>query len=121
MPIRSFVQESPALYRLNEGGGEVVFDLAALGVQLNSAGVEKLRLLIQGEFDTRIKLRDLPDDDPRKTIDPASAKEFWEGKEGNRTLVSRGVEVVIRFNPSIGEFEFVFKRAGELGDFMDAF
>ena len=119
MPVL-LVRESSTFYRLTEGGREVVLDLAAMAVTPSEAQVEKFRLLIQGEFDTRIKLRDLADGDPRKTTDPANVKEFWEGVGGNKTLVSRGVLVEIRWNSSLGEFEFLFKRADSIAGFLDS-
>lgn len=55
-----------------------------------------LKALVQEDLTTRIRLRDLPDDEPTKTIDPApqfGERMFWEGNGANRELVSRSTIV----------------------------
>jgi len=55
-----------------------------------------LKLIVQEDLTTRIKLRDLPDDEPTKTVDPAPVygeRMFWQGNGANRELVSRATIV----------------------------
>ena len=55
-----------------------------------------LKALVQEDLTTRIRLRDLPDDEPTKTVDPApeyGERMFWEGRGANRELVSRATIV----------------------------
>ncbi len=72
-----------------------------------------LKTLVQEDLTTRIKLRDLPDDEPTKTVDPApefGERFFWEGRGGNRNLVSRSTIVEDVFWD--GErFVFTMRRA----------
>ncbi len=58
-----------------------------------------LKALVQEDLTTRIRLRDLPDDEPTKTVDPApefGERMFWEGRGAKRELVSRST-IVERF------------------------
>ncbi len=55
-----------------------------------------LKELLQEDLTVRIRLRDLPDDEPTKTVDPAREGFFWEGRGINRELVSRST-IVERF------------------------
>ena len=55
-----------------------------------------LKGLVQEDLTTRTRLRDLPDDEPTKTVDPESQfgeRMFWEGRGINRELVSRSTIV----------------------------
>ena len=55
-----------------------------------------LKALLQEDLTTRTRLRDLPDDEPTKTVDPApefGERMFWEGRGANRELVSRSTIV----------------------------
>ena len=55
-----------------------------------------LKELVQEDLTTRIRLRDLPDDEPTKTVDPApqfGERMFWEGHGRNKELVSRSTIV----------------------------
>ena len=55
-----------------------------------------LKELLQEDLTTRIRLRDLPDDEPTKTVDPApeyGERMFWEGNGARRELVSRATIV----------------------------
>ena len=52
-----------------------------------------LKELVQEDLTTRNRLRDLPDDEPTKTVDPAREGFFWEGRGVNRELVSRSTIV----------------------------
>jgi hypothetical protein len=119
VPVSRFTKLSEAHYELDVGRGTIQIDLVALGVTLDAGQVEKLRAAVQGLIDERIRLRDLPDDDPAKTTDPARLDFFWEGQGGNRTLVARPVEVVVRWRPGGGGFDWVFRRPGDPIGFMD--
>ena len=72
-----------------------------------------LKELVQEDLTTRIRLRDLPDDEPTKTTDPApefGERMFWEGRGANRELVSRSTIVQDCFWD--GErFVFTIRRA----------
>lgn len=51
-----------------------------------------LKELVQAELETVMRLRDLPDDEPTKTTDPApqfGERFFWRGRGANKELVSR--------------------------------
>ena len=52
-----------------------------------------LKELLQEDLTVRIRLRDLPDDEPTKTVDPAREDFFWEGRGINKELVSRSTIV----------------------------
>ncbi len=55
-----------------------------------------LKDLVQEDLTTRIRLRDLPDDEPTKTVDPApqfGERMFWEGHGRNKELVGRSTIV----------------------------
>ncbi len=55
-----------------------------------------LKTLLQEDLTTRTRLRDLPDDEPTKTVDPApefGERMFWEGNGRNRVVVSRSTIV----------------------------
>lgn len=56
-----------------------------------------IKLLLQEQLTTRIRLSDLPDDEEFKNEPPPVEKYgermFWEGQGGNRELVSRSVIV----------------------------
>lgn len=55
-----------------------------------------LKTLLQEDLTTRTKLRDLPDDEPTKTVDPApqfGERMFWQGNGANRVVVSRSTIV----------------------------
>ncbi len=53
-----------------------------------------LKLVAQEDLTFRQRVRDLPDDDPDKTTDPARGEKlFWEGRGANRELVSRSTIV----------------------------
>lgn len=52
-----------------------------------------LKELFQEDLTTRIRVRDLPDDEPTKTVDPARPDFFWEGHGINRELVARSTIV----------------------------
>lgn len=119
MPISRFTKISETMYKLDTGEGPVSIDLSALAIPLDAAQVEKLRQVVQALLDTRQKVRDLPDDDPAKTTDPGRANYFWEGQGGNKDLVSRVAEVLVRWRPTGGGFDFVIKRPGVSGGFMD--
>ncbi len=72
-----------------------------------------LKELVQEDLTTRIKLRDLPDDEPTKTVNPAAQfgeRMFWEGNGINRELVSRST-IVVDCNWSGERFVFTMRRA----------
>ena len=55
-----------------------------------------LKTLLQEDLTTRTRLRDLPDDEPTKTVDPVTEfgeRFFWEGNGANRVVVSRSTIV----------------------------
>ncbi len=55
-----------------------------------------LKTLLQKDLTTRTKLRDLPDDEPTKTVDPApqfGERMFWEGHGAKKELVTRSTIV----------------------------
>jgi hypothetical protein len=55
-----------------------------------------LKTLLQEDLTTRTKLKDLPDDEPTKTVDPApqfGERMFWEGNGAKRVVVSRSTIV----------------------------
>ena len=55
-----------------------------------------LKDLVQEDLTVRIKLIDLPDDEPTKAVDPApefGERMFWEGHGRNKELVSRSTIV----------------------------
>lgn len=68
-----------------------------------------LKDLLQEDLTTRIRLRDLPNDESTKTTDPAREGFFWEGRGINRELVARAtiVEDVVwdgtRYVPTLRE------------------
>jgi len=122
MTINSFTKQSATLYELDLGraDGAIIIDLLLAAVDpTDPAQIEKLRLVVQALIDERVKVRDLPDDDLAKDIDPARPDFFWEGKGGNKNLVARSVEVFIRHNPNGTEFDFGFSKPGLPFQFID--
>ncbi len=72
-----------------------------------------LKELLQEDLTVRIRLRDLPDDEPTKTVDPApqfGERMFWEGRGGNRDLVSRAT-IVESCVWLVDHFHFAMRRA----------
>ena len=82
-----------------DGDRERLYDLVN-DVRFQDADKTKVALvlkeLVQEDLTTRIRLRDLPDDEPTKTVDPApefGERMFWEGRGANRELVSHSTIV----------------------------
>ena len=78
---------------------EAVYDLAN-DPALQDADKDRLALtlktLLQEDLTHRMKVRNLPADEPTKTVDPApqfGERMFWEGQGGNKDLVSRSTIV----------------------------
>ncbi len=62
----------------------------------NTKNALALKLALQEDLETRVALRDLPSDEPTKTVDPAAEfgeLMFWEGNGINRVVVSRSTIV----------------------------
>lgn len=70
-----------------------------------------LKELLQEDLTFRQLVRDLPDDDPDKTTDPALGERlFWEGNGANRELVSRST-IVERFEWNGVAWDYELRRA----------
>ena len=72
-----------------------------------------LKELLQEDLTTRIRLRDLPDDEPTKTVDPVAThgeRMFWEGRGANRELVSRAT-IVESCEWLVDHFSFTLRDA----------
>ena len=72
-----------------------------------------LKELVQEDLTRRIRLRDLPDDEPTKTVDPApefSERMFWEGHGAKKELVSRST-IVVSCEWLEDHFHFRLRRA----------
>ncbi len=72
-----------------------------------------LKELLQEDLTVRIRLRDLPDDEPTKTVDPApefGERMFWEGHGKNKELVSRST-IVERFEWDGQNWDHELRRA----------
>ena len=72
-----------------------------------------LKALLQEDLTIRVKLKDLPDDEPTKTVDPApqfGERMFWEGHGRNKELVSRST-IVEDVTWDGARFVFTMRRA----------
>ncbi len=75
---------------------------------------QTLQTLIQEDLTSRMKVRDLPSDDPDRDTDPASFMGemlFWEGQGGNQDLVSRSTIVTVVWNEAERNFDISMRRA----------
>lgn len=93
MPVRA-VRAGADFVEINDGGRvhRVTEADVAPGSKENMA--QAILALLQEQLTVRQRLRDLPDDDPDKTTDPARGEKlFWEGQNANRELVGRSVIV----------------------------
>ena len=92
-------------------GIHAVYDLAndpALQDADKDRLAQTLQILIQEDLTHRMKVRDLPSDDPDRDTDPASfmgEKRFWEGQGGNKDIVSRSTIVSVTWNEAEGKFD----------------
>ena len=62
--------------------------------------------LLQGTQEFRVRINDLPDDDPDKTTDPARADLFYDGQ----FLVSRPILVLFTWIEAESRYEIRVKR-----------
>ena len=72
-----------------------------------------LKTLLQEDLTTRTKLKDLPDDEPTKTVDPVTEfgeRMFWDGHGANKVVVSRST-IVEDCVWDGGQFVFTIRRA----------
>lgn len=87
------------------GSDAVVYDLLN-DPQLQGADPTKiaatLQDLIQADFETVQKVKDLPDDEPCKNTDPADLGYgeccFWRGQGGNKELVGRSQIISVSYD-----------------------
>ena len=94
MPVRALIV-TDTYVELDLGGNILHFDFADFPPSASTNEVRQQHIIDQAQlwFDTRIKLKDLPADDPNKTTDPAMPHLFWEGTGGNAELVSRNLVI----------------------------
>jgi hypothetical protein len=69
-----------------------------------------LKELLQEDLTFRQLVKDLPDDEPTKTVDPAREDFFWEGHGSKKELVSRSTIVEDVFWDG-QQFVFTMRRA----------
>ena len=91
-----------ALVAIRAGADFIEFDLGVRTVRVSETDVVldtkdrmalALKQILQMQFEIRIKVRNLPSDDPDKNTDPAQPDIFWEGHGGNKDLVVRSLIV----------------------------
>jgi hypothetical protein len=95
MPVRA-VSAGADFVEINDGGR--VSRVAESDVAPGSKDKMALAIqsLLQEALTTRIRVRDLPDDEPTKTTDPAAEygeRMFWDGQGINKSVVSHAVIV----------------------------
>lgn len=101
MPVRS-VKPTSTFVEINDGGRVIRFGEADVPAGSKEKMAIAIQALLQEGLTKRQKVRDLPDDDPDKTTDPAMGEQmFWEGRGGNRELVSRSVIVTVVWNGEV--------------------
>lgn len=95
MPVRA-VRAGADFVEIDTGGTLIRVSEADVKAKTKDKMAVAIQALLQEGLTTRIKLRDLPSDEPTKATDPAAdygERMFWEGQGGNRELVSRSVIV----------------------------
>lgn len=95
MPVRA-ITVTDTFVEINDGGTVLHFEFADFPPSAGDNVARQNHVIqhVQESFlDTRIKLKDLPADDPYKTTDPALPHIFWEGTGGNTELVARSVVI----------------------------
>lgn len=92
MPVRA-VSAGSDFIEINDGGRIIRVTETDVAPGAKDKMALAIQALLQFGLDTRIKIRDLPDDEPTKTVDPARSDFFWEGHDGNKELVARPVIV----------------------------
>lgn len=93
MPVREIIV-TQTYVEINDGDRILHFDFADFppSASTNETRIAHITNHVQTNFlDKRIKLKDLPADDPDKTTDPGLPWLFWEGQGGNAELVARNV------------------------------
>lgn len=92
MPVKS-ITVTDTYVEINDGGNVLQFFFADFppSVTNNEQRQQHIIAAAQAWLDTRIKVKDLPDDDPAKIADPGLPHFFWEGTGGNKELVARSV------------------------------
>lgn len=92
MPVKS-ITVTDTYVEIDRGGDVLHFDFADFppSAGTNEARQQHVIDHVQSWLDTRIKLKDLPADDPAKLADPGLPHFFWEGQGGNAELVARPV------------------------------
>ena len=85
---------------------EITFVFADLPAGLE---LDRLETLVQEFMEFRIRVNQLPTDDPDRTADPGRESAFWEGTGGNKEVVYRSrIIEAIWVNP--GQPGIAFKR-----------
>ncbi len=85
---------------------EITFVFADLPAGLE---LERLQTLVQEVTEFRIRVNQLPTDDPDRAADPGRESAFWEGTGGNKEAVYRGIIIETEWaNP--GQPGLTFRR-----------
>lgn len=96
MPVRA-ISTGADFVEINEGGRTVRVSEADVTPGSKDKMATAIKALLQEQLTTRIKLRDLPDDEEFKNEAPLIEKYgetmFWEGLDADRELISRAVIV----------------------------
>ena len=93
MPVRA-VRAGADFVEIDDGGRVIRVTEADVPAGSKEKMAQAILALLQEQLTVRQRVRDLPDDDPDKSTDPARGEKlFWEGQDANRELVSRSVIV----------------------------
>ncbi len=95
MPVRA-ISAGADFVEIDVGGRSLRVSEADVAPGSKNKMALAIRTLLQEQLTTRVKVRDLPNNDPDKTTDPVAVHGeamFWEGAGGNKDLVSRAVIV----------------------------
>ena len=95
MPVKSMTV-TDTYVEVDRGNGAVLhFDFADFPPSADTNETRQAHIIahVQDWLDYRVKLRNLEDGDPNKTIDPALPHLFWEGTGGNAEIVQRNIVI----------------------------
>ena len=94
MPVRS-IEVTDTYVEIDKGGEVLHFDFADFPPSAgdNAARAAHVVEHVQSWLETRIRTKDLPDDEEYKDVDPGLPHFFHEGQGGNKELVARSIVI----------------------------
>ncbi len=90
MSVPPFIYTSEFITLFPGQPKEVTITFADLPVGFE---IDRLQTLVQELVEFRVRVNQLPVDDPDRATDPGRESAFWEGTGGNKEAVYRGVVI----------------------------